>query len=247
MKRFITISFLLSLFLLADLSASAQQGIITTIAGGDNYFNGLGDGGLATLANLNLPTDVAVDSFGNIFIADQRNARIRKVDKNGIITTIAGNGTAGYTGDGTPATSAQLNNPEGVAIDSQGNILISDRDNNCIRKVDKNGIITTIAGNGTAGYTGDGGLATNAQLNHPCGLVVDALGNIFIADRDNYRVRKIDTNRIITTVAGNGIHGTAGDGGIATDAELGAVTDVAIDKFGNIFIANGEIFGLSAK
>jgi len=155
------------------------------------------------------------------------------------IYTIAGNATAGYSGDLGRATSAQLNSPEGIAIDASGNQFIADNENNCIRKVTGNtGLISTIAGNGTAGFSGDGGQATSAQLNHPTGIALDASGNIYIADYRNYRVRKIDSGTgIITTIAGSGKFGHSGDGGQATLAEL-SVTGIALDAFGNIYIAD---------
>ena len=219
---------------------NSTTGIITTIAG-----NGIagysGDGGLATNAELNNPYGVAVDSNGNIYIADTNNNRIRKVNSTtGIITTIAGNGTAGYSGDGGLATNAELYYPYGVAVDSNGNIYIADTYNNRIRKVNSTtGIITTIAGNGTAGYSGDGGPATNAQLNYPYGVAVDSSGNIYIADTDNNRIRKVNsTTGIITTIAGNGNPGYSGDGGPATNAELYDPSGVAVDSNGNIYIAD---------
>ena len=180
------------------------NGIITTVAGNgtDGYS---GDGGAATNAELNRSllawrwTPPATCSLRMTY-----NKRIRKVGTNGIITTVAGNGTQGYSGDGGAATNAELNYPAGVAVDATGNLFIADSINNRIRKVGTNGIITTVAGNGTAGYSGDGGAATNAELNDPSGVAVDATGNLFIADDDNNRIRKVGTNGIITTVAGNG-------------------------------------------
>ena len=152
-----------------------------------------------------------------LYIADQVNNRVRKVS-GGIITTVAGTGTAGYSGDGGQATSAQLNNPLGVAVDAQGSLYIADYANHRVRKV-SGGIITTVAGTGTAGYSGDGGQATSAQLNFPVGVAVDAQGSLYIADSDNYRVRKV-SGGIITTVAGTGTAGYSGDGGQATSAQL---------------------------
>jgi hypothetical protein len=214
------------------------NGIITTVAGGGT--NGLGDGGAATKAELNNPHGVAVDASGNLFIVDTANQRIRKVGTNGIITTVAGNGTPGYSGDGGPATSAELNYPHGVAVDASGNLFIADYDNNVIRKVGANGIITTVAGNGTSGYSGDGGLATQAELAWPSGVAVDTSGNLFIADWGNNRMREVGTNGIITTVAGNGTNGYSGDGGAATNAELSGPSGVAVDTSGNLFIADAS-------
>ncbi len=212
------------------------NGIITTVAGGGN--NGLGDGGAATNAELSAPTGVAVDTVGNLFIVDKGNFRLRKVDTNGSITTVAGNGDYGYFGDGGPATNASLNYPEGVAVDATGNLFIADVGNQRIRKVDTHGIITTVAGNGAYGYSGDGGRATNASLNYPERVAVDARGNLFIADYVNNRIRQVGTNGIITTVAGNGTNGYSGDGGSATNASLFNPSGVAVDGFGNLYIAD---------
>jgi|GEM_PF-1426525 len=227
---------------------------ITTVAGGGN--SGLGDAGAATNAELNYPESVAVDTSGNLFIADRGNNRIREVGTNGIITTVAGNGyqdqfgNGAYSGDGGPATVAELNQPDGVAIDANGNIFIADRYNERIRKVGVNGIITTVAGNGDSpmpyegSFSGDGGPATNAELNVPIGVAVDGSGNIFIADMNNQRIRKVDAFGVITTVAGNGYQdqfgngGYSGDGGPATVAELSSPAGVAVDATGNLFIAD---------
>ncbi len=211
-------------------------GIITTIAGG-RWGRG-GDGGPATEAGLNGPTGVAVDNLGNLYIADQWNQRIRKVDKNGIITTLAGNGSEGYSGDGGFATQAQLHSPTGVAVDTAGNVYIADWGNQRIRKVDTNGIITTVAGNGTPGYNGDGGAATQARLYQPAGVALDASGNLYIAEYWNCRIRKVDLYGIITTVAGNGISGDSGDGGSATEGRLRAPRSVTLDMSGNLYIAD---------
>jgi sugar lactone lactonase YvrE len=181
---------------------------------------------------------VAVDSLGNIYIADMYNHRIRKVSTSGIITTVAGNGTYGYSGNGGAATSAELYDPSSVAVDSSGNIFIADSNNHSIRKVSTSGIITTVAGNGTYGYSGDSGAATSAELYDPSGVAVDSSGNIYIADVSNQRVRKVDTSGIITTVAGNGTYGYSGDSGAATSAELNGPYGVAVDSSGNIFIAD---------
>ena len=218
------------------------NGIISTVAG--NGIGGYsGDGGAAISAKLYYPSGVAVDATGNLFIADAANERIRKVGINGIITTIAGNGTYGYFGDGDAATNAELKGPEGVAVDSTGNLFIADVYNNRIRKVGTNGIISTVAGNGTNGYSGDGGAATNAELYDPSGVMVDATGNLFIADAYNERIREVGTNGIINTVAGNGYGaygygGYSGDGGAATNAELYDPSGVAVDAVGNLFIAD---------
>ena len=213
------------------------SGTIVTIAGnGTAGYNG--DGIAGTTAALNDPNGVAVDSSGIVYVADRLNYRIRKVSPAGIITTIAGNGTIGYTGDNAAATAATLSYPRGITVDAHGNIYIADQGNNCIRKIDPGGIITTIAGTGTGGYNGDGIAATAAQLFNPYGVAVDTSGAIYIADVDNSRIRKIATGGIISTIAGTGVSGFAGDGGPATGAQLSEPIGVAVDALGNVFIAD---------
>ena len=221
------------------------NGVITTVAGSGltgtvtQYFSG--DNGPATNALLNRPVGVAVDSDGNLYIADSGNYRIRKVSK-GIITTVAGDGTRGFGGDNGPATSAQFDNPRSLATDTSGNLYIADAFNNRIRKV-SNGVITTIAGSGTCtgsqacGNGGDNGPATSAQLDHPVSIAVDAAGNLYIADSFNNRIRKV-LNGVITTTAGTGTPGYSGDGGPATSAELSDPFGVAVDSNGNLYIAD---------
>ena len=217
-----------------------NNGIIATVAGnGTSGYSG--DGGAATNAELNEPFGLAVDSFSNLFIADEGNSRIRKVGINGTITTVAGNGTDGYSGDGGAATNAELNTPEGVAVDSFGNLFIADEGNSRIREVEPNGIIATVAGismPNQGGYNGDGGAATNTLLSFPYGVAVDSFGNLFIADSFNQRIRKVGTNGIIRTVAGNGTTGYSADGGVATKVALYYPHSVAVDSFGNLFIAD---------
>jgi hypothetical protein len=221
--------------LLASASLEAQT--ISTIAGtGSAGYSG--DGATATSAQLNGPFGIAVDNTGNVYIADRNNNRIRKINAAGIITTIAGTGTAGYSGDGGPATAAQLNALCGIAVDAAGNIYIADKGNSRIRKINSAGIITTIAGNGSAGYSGDGGLAISAQINNPRGVAVDTAGNIYIADAANHAARKIDAGGVITTIAGTGTAGFSGDGGPAIFAQLYGPYSVTIDISGNIFIAD---------
>jgi len=229
--------------LIADTAGSRIRkvgidGIITTMAGGGT--NGLGDGGPATKARLSDPQGVVSDASGNMVIADTYYHRIRKVDRNGIITTVAGNGTDGFTGDGGPATNADLLSPAGVALDASGNLFISDN-NAYVRKVDTNGIITTVAGNGFQGFSGDGGPATNAMLFNPTGLAVDSWGNLLIADTYSDRIRKVDTNGIITTVAGSRAKGYSGDGGAATNAGLDYPAGVGLDSSGDLFIADDNV------
>ena len=211
---------------------------IDTVAGnGTNGYSG--DEGLATQAGIKFPSSMAIDAAGNIYIAEYTNNRIRKVDTNGIITTVAGNGTSGYSGDGGPATEAQLSWPRSVAVDAASNLYIADTLNNRIRKVDTSGIITTIAGNetGSSGYGGDGGPATEAYFFFPYGVAVDAAGNLYIADEGNSRIRKVDTNGIIIGIAGNG-RGYSGDGGFAIDAKLCNPKGIALDSKGNLYIAD---------
>ncbi|UAY53234.1 NHL repeat-containing protein [Ferruginibacter albus] len=218
--------------LLLNLYAKAQT--ISTIAGTgvDDYS---GDGSSATSATLFGPTGICTDTTGNIYIADNANHVIRKINTSGTITTIAGNNKPGYFGDNESATSAELNFPYRLCIDGIGNIYFSDQQNSVIRRIDANGIITTIAGNGTKGFSGDGGLATEAQLNDPLGIAIDSIGDLYIAEGYNQRIRKINTSGVITTIAGNGDRGYAGDGNAAIQAELNAPTGIAVDNSGNIY------------
>jgi sugar lactone lactonase YvrE len=213
---------------------------ISTVAGvAGKITNGYsGDGVAATNTPLNGPYDVVLDASGSLLIADTFNHRIRRVPNNGLIFTVAGIGTNSYSGDGGPATNAAINTPCGVAADALGNFFIADTSNNCVRVVDTNGIITTVAGTGTPGFSGDGGAATNASLALPQGVAVDAFGNLFIADTGNNCIRVVDGNGIITTVAGNGTNGFSGDGGAATNASLDLPSRVAVDAYGNLFIAD---------
>ena len=237
----------------------ARSGIITTVAGNSvcpktsvcsEGFSG--DGGQATRAELKSPGGVAVDASGNLFIADTGNNRIRRVDHaTGIITTVAGKGTAGFSGDGKPATDAEMKGPVGVVVDNSGNLFIADSSNNRIRRVDKStGIITTVAGNGSCcsgpGLTrGDGGPATSAALAKPGGVLVDASGNLFIADFFNYSIRRVDhATGTIGTVVGSLCHGHqcgpgfSGDGGLSRDAQLSDPRAIAMDASGNLFVAD---------
>ncbi len=215
----------------------ASDGSLSLIAGSGTSGYG-GDGGLATAAQLNWPHDVAADAAGNLYIADTYNHRIRKVTAEGLISTVAGNGTAGYSGDGGLATVAQLNYPYAVAADAAGNIYVADSLNDRIRKVTAGGVISTVAGNGTGGFSGDGGLATAALMFEPEGVAVDAGGNLYIADSGNERIRRVTTGGVISTVAGNGTAGYSGDGGLATAAHLGYPEDVAVDAAGSLYISD---------
>jgi sugar lactone lactonase YvrE len=219
---------------------AAATGIITTVAG-NGSFALAGDGGPAISASLWSPSAVALDAAGNLYIADTGNQRIRKVDAaTGIITTVAGNDSSGFAGDGGAATSASLFYPQGVALDAAGNLYIADHTNYRVRKVAATtGIITTVAGNGIYGYAGDGGAATSAILYNPHGVALDASGNLYIADTVNNRVRRVAaTTGIITTLAGDGIGTFAGDSGAATSASLNYPNGVALDASGNLYIAD---------
>jgi uncharacterized protein (TIGR03437 family) len=212
-------------------------GVITTVAGSGTRGFG-GDGGPATSALLYWPAAVAVDLAGNLYIADWGNKRIRKVGPDGTITTVAGNGTAGFSGDGGPATNAALSGVQRIAVDTAGNLYLGDAGNGRIRKVSPNGIISTVAGNGGFRFSGDGGPAAGASLQSPQNLALDVAGSLFIADTDNHRIRKITPAGLISTVAGNGVSGFSGDGGLATDASLYSPNDVAVDAAGNLYIAD---------
>ena len=216
------------------------SGVISTVAGnGTAGFSG--DGGLGSNAELSTSLGVAVDGAGNLYIADSGNNRIRKVDvASGVISTVAGNGTAGFSGDGGLGSNAELSTSLGVAVDGAGNLYIADSGNNRIRKVDvASGVISTVAGNGTAGFSGDGGLGSNAELSTSLGVAVDGAGNLYIADSGNNRIRKVDVaSGVISTVAGNGTAGFSGDGGLGSNAELSTSLGVAVDGAGNLYIAD---------
>jgi sugar lactone lactonase YvrE len=211
-------------------------GIISTVAG-TGVQNFAGDGGPAVDAWLNIALALAVDSAGNLFIADAGNNRIRKVDTSGIITTVAGNGTYGFEGDGGPATSALLSTPLGLTAVG-GDLYFADSLNNLVRKITSTGVIITVAGNGELGFSGDDGPALAAQLNSPEGVAVDGDGNLFIADFGNQRIRKVSTTGVISTIAGNGSEGFGGDGGPATSAELFRPSGIAFDGAGNLLVAD---------
>lgn len=219
------------------------QGILTIIPGRVvNTTAGTGAVGYssapdsATSATLADPAAVAYDSAGNLYIADASNHVIRQVSTSGVIQTVAGNGIEGYGGDGAAATAAQLDTPTGVAVDGSGDLYIADSHNHRIRMV-RAGIITTIAGTGVAGFSGDGGAATAGELSLPSGVAVDATGNVYIADTNNHRIREV-SNGTIRTIAGDGEELYAGDGGAATSAALDSPTGVAVDRGGNVYIAD---------
>jgi uncharacterized protein (TIGR03437 family) len=212
-------------------------GVISTFAGaGIEYFGG--DNGPATSAFLSFPSGVAVDpASGSVYIADRGNHRVRRVTTNGTISTVAGTGTAGFAGDGGLATAARLNLPADVTLDSAGNLYIADEANHRIRMVNPGGVISTVAGNGTAGFAGDNGPAVSAQLNTPRGVAVDSTG-IYIADTNNNRVRKISLAGTIRTMAGTGTAGNLGENVTATDGRLNTPSGVAADGNGTVYIAS---------
>ena len=233
MKNCLLLSFLASALSLSMLPQLLSAQTITTIAG-----CGIGDDSLATRADLMQPQTLAFDRAGNAYIADYADNVVRKVSPGGIITTFAGNGFYGYSGDGGPATAAHLRYPYGVAVDTAGNVYIADRNNSAIRKVNTVGIISTVAGTGTYGYNGDAIPAITAKLYYPSDVIVDTFGNIYIADEDNYRVRKVDAAGTISTVTGNGVMGYANIGGPASAATISYPYRLALDKAGNLYITD---------
>jgi len=212
------------------------SGNITTIAG-NGFAAYAGDGLAGTSASLNGPSGVAVDGSGNVYVADQLNNVIRKITSAGIISTIAGTGVAGYNGDGIAATTAQLNLPAAVAVDSSGNVFIADFGNNRVREVASSGSISTVAGTGVAGKSGDSGPGTSAQLSGPAALALDSSNNLFIADEGNNVIRKLSSGTI-TTIAGNGTPGDAGDNGPATSATISNPVGVAVNSSGVVYISD---------
>jgi len=221
-------------------------GIITTVAGNGTVGDG-GDGSLAINAELDSAQDMVVDNAGNVYISDWLNNKIRKVDANtGIITTIAGTGDSGFSGDGADATLARLKSPSGIALDATGNIFFCDRGNDRVRKIATDGTITTVVGKGGFNaFSGDGGQATDAELNNPSGLTIDNDGNLYVVDRDNHRIRKITTDGIINTIVGTGSTGFSG-GGFNGDDQLGPntlldkPTDLVIDAAGNVIFNDND-------
>jgi len=213
------------------------NGNITTIAGnGTTGYSG--DGGPALNATLNSPQGLLVDSAGNVYISDYSNSVVRVVSPSGTISTLAGNGTPGYAGDGGPAKSAQLNGPLGLALDSSGNLYIADSGNHVVRIVRPSGTISTFAGNGTLGYSGDGGLAVNAELSTPSGLAADASGNLYFSDSGANVVRMITPAGLIVTIGGNGKAGYLGDGGPANQAQFNTAGAITLDPQGDLYVAD---------
>lgn len=225
------------LLLLAFLPFALHGQTINTIVGNGSLAYP-GDGTAATAAGVYNPSGVAYDHAGNLYVSASDNHCIRKVTPAGIITTVAGTGSAGYGGDGGPATNAQLNRPIKIYIDGADNLFISDMANHRVRKVTPAGIITTVAGTGALGFSGDGGMATNARLYNPSGVGFDLAGNMYIADYTNQRIRKVNTAGYISTCVGNGYGIYAGDGGPATAASINGAFGVAVTPNGELYIAD---------
>jgi len=225
-------------FVSAAVLAAAQQNftISTMVGTGTGGFSG--DAAAASAAQVNFPMAIARSASGTLYIADTFNVRIRTVQTDGIIRTVVGTGTRGFSGDGAAAISALISSPYGVAVDTAGNIYFSDSLNHMVRKVSTSGTITRIAGTGAQGFQGDGGNAVDARLNLPTGLTVDAAGNVYVADTQNHRIRKIGTDGKISTVAGTSQSYYSGDGGLATDSPLNYPEGVAVDSAGNIYIGD---------
>ncbi len=230
--------------LVADSSNHAifqidTDGIIRTVAGtGRAGYSG--DNGSAGDASLHGPTDVAVDSTGAIYVADTGNHCVRRIGPQGDITTVAGDGTAGFGGDGGLAAESRLNTPYGIAVDSQDRLYIADSLNHVVRRIDFDGNIRTVVGSGQPGFSGDGGPAANAELDAPQSLAIDEAGRLLIGDEHNHRVRLVDSSGIITTLAGSGDAGFDGDGGPGYQARLNDPEGVLFRRDGSILIADGD-------
>ena len=230
--KFLAVVFL---FVFCHVAVTAQ--IIVPIAGSGGTVDADGP---ATAVSLDYPLGIAFDDTGSLYICDSYHHKLRKVKPSfqGYMTTIAGNGVSGDWGDGGPASAAGLGALYDVAVDKKGNIFLADAFYNKVRKIDKSGIITTIAGTGIAGYNGDGIAATSALLNKPFAVKVDDTGNVYIGDRSNYRLRKVDTFGVITTIAGIGVAGFSGDGGSATVAQTNGLISIALDTAFNIYFSD---------
>ncbi|MEW2036652.1 hypothetical protein AB0885_05920 [Streptomyces sp. NPDC005534] len=219
-----------------DIEAEKRRRTSSVVGTGHAGFNG--DNQPATQAQINTPCGVAFDPNGILHFSDSYNNRVRRVDPNGIITTVAGTGNLGFNGDNQPATQAQINHPCAVAFDPNGILHFSDSYNNRVRRVDPNGIITTVAGTGIPGFNGDNQPATQARLHGPDGLTFDGHGSLYIADPGNNRVRRVDVNGVITTVAGTGFPGFGGDNMPAVAARLNAPNAVVFDAQGALCISD---------
>ena len=228
------------LILSSIIGLVGQCQVITTIAG-DGAADNSGDGGPATAAHVYIPGSGAFDTAGSFYFSVPIAYRVRKVSRSGIISTCIGNGSVGYLGDGGAATDAKISRPQGLTGDKKGNVYFCDYDNNVVRKVNvSTGEISAFAGNGMAGFSGDGGLATDAMLNHPINVFCDRLGNVYVAEVFNNRVRRIDSTGVITTFAGDGTYGLSGFGGAATAAELTPI-GLCDDSKGNIYISDNSL------
>jgi trimeric autotransporter adhesin len=235
--------FFLATALISNSGLVCAQTVSTVVGTGTAGYSG--DGGPAAQATINRAVYVATDLFGNLFIADQNNNRVRRVNSKGIITTVAGNGNAGFSGDGGPATQASLNSPTGVCTDPSGDLFIADVGNFRIRKVDTSGNITTVAGNGIEAASGDGGPATQASMYIPIRCVVDSTGNLYVTDQSGQKIRMINPSGTISTFAGTGANAGphsiglfSGDGGPATAADLNNPTAITVDSAGNIYFSD---------
>lgn len=224
-------------FLLLVMPAGLlAQSTVSTVAG-SGAIGFSGDGGPATAASFNRSVNVHLDALGNLYVADENNHRIRRIDPRGVITTFAGNGAAGFSGDNGPAAAASLNGPTGVCSDAQGNVYVNDNLNRRIRRVDRSGVITTFAGNGGQGWSGEGGPAAAATLTLPIRCAVDAQGTLFFVDQGAHRVARIDGG-VLNRIARTGARGFSGDGGPAASAVLDNPTALAVDYAGNVFFSD---------
>jgi trimeric autotransporter adhesin len=224
----------------ASVDPSIGMLALSVKAGGGTFKYGGGEVA-ATEAQLLNPSGIAIDSAGALFFTDSAANRICKVKTDGVLSIVAGSGSPGFSGDGGPATSSQFHSPQGIAVDSTGNLYIADTENNRIRKVTPDGIISTVAGNAIQGYAGDGKAAAEAQLNHPQGIAVDSSGNIYFADTGNRRIRKVTPKGIISTLAGGDeVQQQVGGGisGFGYSVQFGRAAAVAVDAAGNIYIAD---------
>ena len=222
----------------SPLVGARDGAYIIEAIGGTGHAGYGGDGAPATRAVFRTPDDVAVDAEGNVYVADRNNNRIRRIDASGTVSTIAGSGRQGTSGDGGPAIDAQLFNPSAIALAADGNIYVSCSGGHRVRRIDGSGTISTFAGTGVPGSSGDGGPAVEAQLDRPNAIAVDGEGNVYVAEYGSHRVRKIDTAGIINAFAGTGVRGYGGDGGPATDARLDFVRDLAVDAAGNVYLTD---------